>query len=203
MINIFNSSSERPSSTTQDALNDLADKWDWEDIVYDTTTPTNVTQLWLSAKLYLSLDTSISHYLQIIHSVGDYTGKISIPYTEYRIVSTDNALLFIPIGSSASSSYFALSRTVDTKIRESCGCVWHASNTYIFTDNMVSNVSISSLMSNSNTYTQLVPVYSWNSDEYFEDVYFTFIHKSNDGGKSILNDNYYYIHQDVALPYTT
>ena len=199
MINVINSTQTRPSSTTQDALNELKDLWDWERIVYDETTPTNVSQLWLSDKLYISL-TDSNNYIKLTDNVSGYSSSISVSFSAYTLVRTDNALLVY-----TSSYYFIIGKTIDLDSIESNGAIINTSSSFVlFTDNMASaaTMTISSFKSDSSVYTQLVPIYSHTSNERFVDIFYNFIRKSGDSGKIILNNEHYYMNNYVALKYT-
>ena len=59
---IFYSTSKRATSSAQNLMDDLAEQWDgWTDV---TEEDGNVTKLWLSENLYLSLESS---YLYVRH----------------------------------------------------------------------------------------------------------------------------------------
>ena len=76
---------------------------------------------------------------------------------------------------------------------------------YAFTDDMGLKREISAasnFIKDSTILTQLLPVCNPTGDEYFKDAFWTFIRKSNDQGKVILNNEYYYIHGEIAVRYT-
>lgn len=201
MINVINSTQTRPSSTTQDVLNELKDLWDWERIVYDETTPTNVSQLWLSDKLYISL-TGSNNYIKFTHNVSGYNSTISASFSTYTLVHTDNALLVY-----TTSYCFIIGKTIDLDSIESNGAIINTntnSSFVLYTDNMTSAATMTtgSFKSDSSVYTQLVPIYSHTSNERFVDIFYNFIRKSGDSGKIILNNEHYYMYNYVALKYT-
>lgn len=199
MINIIESTQTRQSSTTQDLLNDLKDLWDWKKVVHDETTPTNVSQLWLSDKLYISL-TGSYNYITFKHNVSGYSQSVSTAFSAYTLVHTDNALLvYTP------SYYFIIGKTIDLDSIESNGAIINTSSYFVlFTDNMASTATMTtnSFKSGSSVYTQLVPIYSHTSNERFADIFYNFICKSGDSGKIILNNEHYYMYNYVALKYT-
>ena len=211
MISIFDSTSLRTTSTSQDALNDLATRWNWKNIVYDTDVSTNVKELWASDKICITLSTGNTPYLTVKHTneVSQTTNSV---FTRYHIVSTDNATALIALNTSSSSQYtlyICVAKTIDPNGLESGGIMMHPASSgteYSFTDNITTATNVSYNTGNWNTDSQVntvvVPIYSLTGDEYFKDIYFQFVKKSTDTGKVILNDQYYYFAGKIALAYT-
>lgn len=210
MIEIFESVSLRATSTAQDLLNDLVPKYDeWYNVVYDTTVPTNVTEIWVSSKIYFSLSSDSTPKIKITHINGATTtttstiNKYSIITTDKGVMVTNNTVL------TASGVWFCVGKTTDPNGVSSHGVFFdNQSGTiyeYTYTDNMTLDNYYYSIMCSggkSRVNTVLVPVYSITGDEYFDDLMLAILTKPTDTGKVVLNDNYYYINEAVALPYT-
>lgn len=206
MINIYDSTTERATSTTQDLLNDLANKWEWNNIVYDETTPTNVTQLWVSDKIYIGLSTDSTPKIQVAHSNG-LKKTAGTVLSAYNIVVTDKALL---CGYYQTTAYkwFCVARTLDLNGTESMGVLtqYDSSGTTVtvISDNVTtaSNVTYGTFNANSLYNTILMPAYSITGDEKFVGVNLAILRKSGDSGKCTLNRKHYYMMDKIAVEYT-
>lgn len=202
-INIFYSTSVRATSTSQDALNDLATLWDWNNIVYSETTPSNVEQLWVSDKIYISLSGS---YIAVNHTNG-VTHAFNSVSTTYNIIQGD-ALLFLVNSASSHAPYFCVTKTTDPNGIRSMGVITSTQSTndnaYCFSDNITSiSKYYNGIMVNSDSRinTLLVPIYSITGDEVYDSAYFPLLKKSIDNGKVVINNRHYYLAEAIAIEY--
>lgn len=210
MIEIFNSISLRTNSTAQDLLNDLSTRYDeWYDVVYDTTVTTNVSELWVSASIYFTLSTDSTPKLKISHTNGATT-TTGTAIAKYDIISTDKGVMVTNQTVSGSGAiWFAIGKTTDPNGVSSHGVLFDSAsgsvNECTYTDHMTLDnyyFGMSSSLGKSRVNTVLAPAYSITGDESFDDIMIVILSKSTDGGKVLLSDNWYYINDGVALPYT-
>lgn len=211
MIDIFNSTSVRTTSTIQDLLNDLKTRYSgWYNIVYDTTVTTDVSELWVSANIYISKTTDATPKLKILHTNGASTTHSGSSWTnKYSIVTTDKGVMMINNATSGSNAvWFAVGKTTSPEGVSSHGIIHdistNSSNVYTYTDSMtLDNRYYAGLgVAKSLTNTVLAPIYSITGNEYFDDLMLVLLSTETDAGKVTLNDNYYYINDAIALPYT-
>ena len=194
MINLINSKTITANPTTiGDCFNAIKNaKNDW----YDTSE----TQLKISDKIYLNKG---SDNISINHSNGTKS-SLSTIYSEYRMVITDDAIIF---HTNSTKNIIIIGKTINLNGEESAGAIINSNGTwYIFTDKISSDktsVRVSKFIVTSKTITQLLPVCSPDGEEYFKNVFFTFIRKSDDIGKTILNNENFYIYENIAIRYTT
>lgn len=210
MINIFNSTSIRATSTTQDLLNDLSTRYDdWYEVVYDTTITTNVSQLWVSQYIYLDLSSDSSARLKVSHT-GGATSSSNNVFTKYNIITTDKGVMVTNQTVSGSTAvWFAIGKTTDPNGASSQGVVFDLQSgsvaEYTYTDHMTLDnysFSLTSSLGKSRVNTVLAPIYSVTGDEYFDDIMLVILSKDTDAGKVSINNKYYYLNEAIALPYT-
>lgn len=213
-FSIYYSSSVRVSSTTQDLLNDLAQKWDgWKTIEYNTPgdSTSGVAKLWVSDLIHLSGDTASTPRLQITHTTANQSATATGVVTSFAVVTSESGVLMRGLGSNTTT--FAVGKTTDPDGVESYGVIsamGNIANHTIFTDNMTADSSTiaaqSSAKTGSNYFTQLVPVCSITGNEIFTGVYMILLGKSTDNGQILMDDRKYYFvneaNRGIAIEYT-
>lgn len=213
MIETFDSTSVRTTSTAQDLLNDIASRWAWQSVDYDSQ-HINVVEIQVSNEISISLTSDSTPKVRVYHESNEYSQPLSTVWTTYRIIRTDKAL-FVANGANsigqtgAHSQFICVAKSVDLNGSERDGVVISpsASNSqvYCFTDNMSTTGKYyitTNFIKESSINTLLIPIYSINGDEHFKGVYFAFLTKASDAGKVIIDGDHYYIDQWIALPYT-
>jgi len=216
MISIFQSTSQRATSTTQDLLDDLKATWNgWSSVTYNTDgDPTSgVSQLNLTSEIYLSSDGASTSKLKITHDTTQQSVTFSAVLTSYKIIVTDKGLMLV--GGVSGGIGLVIGSTTDLSGAASKGLVARHtsanSNHTIFTDHMTTGTASMTVTSNavrtgSAALTQLVPVCSFMGDEVFDGVYFVFIGKSSDDGAISLGGKTYYLNNTtssaMAIEYT-
>ncbi len=211
MINVLDSRSLRTSSTTQDLLNDLAPilkaKWNSTEIVYDTTTPTNVSQIWLSDKIYLSIS---SNNVVITHdTLGFTSSRTMVQSNVYKIVETDSAVMIQEYASGNWNTCTVIGETSnpeDGTTSFGIAMMTSAVNLVAYTDSMYSNsnTSLVAQFSSAPQYNeQVVPFVPWYSKDLFPNVYMVTARKATTNEKTLLNGtDYFYVCGALAVKYT-
>ena len=199
MINIINSDTVETSVNIDKCMMALKNSYDnWYQVKMNWN-ETAVDELWLTPNIYIKMDNNIHFY----HVNGQFCWSDAYNYRAYEIIQTDTGILF---NTQSLNNILVISETVNTNGDKSLGMVVKGNGTwYAFTDDMGLKREISAasnFIKDSTILTQLLPVCNPTGDEYFKDAFWTFIRKSNDQGKVILNNEYYYIHGDIAVRYT-
>lgn len=199
MINIINSDTVETSVNIDKcmmALKNSYDDWYQVKMNWDETA---VDELWVTSNMYIKIN---GGEIKFYH-VNEQSCRFSSSYDAYEIIQTDTGILF---NTQSLNNILVISETVNTNGDKSLGMVVKGNGTwYAFTDDMglIREISATSnFIKDSTILTQLLPVCSPTGDEYFKDAFWTFIRKSNDQGKVILNNEYYYIHGEIAVRYT-
>lgn len=192
---------DKASGTYQDLLNEIAELWDWKQIVKDGD---NVNQLWASDSVYLQGD-STGIYVKHINGLNFSTGTTTQFYTRRRYVRTDKALLI----TSLSYTHAIIIGKTNNNGTESVGIASYVQSQFLLdtmTDNTSSLVSYSIdkvLQPNSTNNVQIVPLTNKGGLETFKDTYLLFVHPSSfKDTKFILDGGYYYCNDCVAIGYT-
>lgn len=198
MINIINSDTVETSVNIDKCMMALKNSYDnWYQVKMNLD-ETDVHELWVTSNIYIKNDGDIKFY-----HVNEQFCRFSSSYDAYEIIQTDTGILF---NTQSLNNILVISETVNTNGDKSLGMVVKGNGAwYAFTDNMGLTREISAtsnFIKDSTILTQLLPVCSPTGDEYFKDAFWTFIRKSNDQGKVILNNEYYYIHGEIAVRYT-
>lgn len=199
MINIINSDTVETSVNIDKcmmALKNSYDNWYQVKMNWDETA---VDELWVTSNMYIKIN---GGEIKFYH-VNEQFCRFSSSYDAYEIIQTDTGILF---NTQSLNNILVISETVNTNGDKSLGMVVKGNGGwYTFTDDMglIREISATSnFIKDSTILTQLLPVCSPTGDEYFKDAFWTFIRKSNDQGKVILNNEYYYIHGEIAVRYT-
>lgn len=197
MINIINSDTVETSVNINKCMMALKNSYDnWYQIKMNSGEA--VDELWVTSNMYIKNDGDIKFY-----HVNEQSCRFSSSYDAYEIIQTDTGILF---NTQSLNNILVISETVNTNGDKSLGMVVKGNGGwYAFTDDMglIREISATSnFIKDSTILTQLLPVCSPTGDEYFKDAFWTFIRKSNDQGKVILNNEYYYIHGEIAVRYT-
>ena len=198
MINIINSDTVETSVNINKCMMALKNSYDnWYQVKMNLG-DTAVDELWVTSNMYIKNDGDIKFY----HANEQFC-RFSSSYDAYEIIQTDTGILF---NTQSLNNILVISETVNTNGDKSLGMVVKGNGTwYVFTDDMGLKKEISAtsnFIKDSIILTQLLPVCNPTGDEYFKDAFWTFIRKSNDQGKVILNNEYYYIHDNIAVRYT-
>lgn len=199
MINIIDSIHEAASITMDRFFEYLADAYEWKNVV---TEDDSITRLYVSDKIYIkrSEDDKIS----VCHANGSYTKVLKTSaVNRITIVQTDNGMAFYP---NASVRYtIAINKTTDVNGNESNGLVMDVNGTWVvFTDNMY-DAPVNAIFSQSTSnefITQLIPVCNPVGSEYFKNLLWVTIGNNTDLNNIILNNEYYYILNRLAIKYT-
>lgn len=200
---VYDSTSARTSSTTQDLLNDLAAQWDgWHSVEYNTPgdSASGVATLYVTSKISLSKDSSSTPKLQAAHSTSGQSVAFGAVITKYKIVVSEYGVL-MAAPTVGGGLCFAVGTTTDTLGTTGKGLVTRngsSSNVHtIFTDHMTldtSSIALSnSSRTGSNALTQLAPVCSISGDEIFTGVYFVIVGKETDNGPITFGGKKYYL----------
>lgn len=195
-------------SSYQEAMNLLAACYAWNNVVYDTETTTNVTQLWASEKVYLDFTDG---RIYVKHIDGYVVTPISLATINYIIYKTDLGVGFFQVNGNYKYTLF-IGKTVAPNGAESGGIVTYYNSSYMsnfimFTDNMT-NTNNSSVIKAadfckvSRLNTQLVPVYSNDGDEHFPDLFWCFMRTNTVDEKIQIGDEKYLATQYLAIRYT-
>ena len=214
-ISIFDSRSVRTTSNAQDLLNDLAPiltaKWSDMTVIYDTTTPSNVAEIWVSDEVYISLSTNSTTQLVHHHKTLNLSQAINKNCAWHHIIETDSAILCCWEDNNNLWS-FAISQTTSmTDGSTSYGVAAQSgTNLYAFTDGMFStSATIQAMAVINNRYNstlvneQLVPFASIWSNDVFPNVYEVLARKTTTRGERILNQtDYFYVTYAFAVKYT-
>ena len=200
MINIIDSIHEAASITMDRFFEYLADAYEWKDVV---TEDDSITRLYVTDKIYIKR--SEDNKIGVCHTNGDsYTKTLPITaYNRITIVQTDNGIAFYPAASVRHT--IAINKTTDVNGNESTGLVIDINGTWVvFTDNMyASPINATFSQSTSNEYiTQLIPVCNPVGSEYFKNLLWVTIGNNTDLNNIILNNEYYYILNRLAIKYT-
>lgn len=191
------------NSNSQEMMNLLATCYNWANVVYDTETPENVTQLWASEKVYLELSSGKVY----TKSADGFANNVpsTISYSAYTIFKSDLGV-GLAIGSNPHLTFVGKTKKPDGT--ESAGIVsWTGSYEYyfvVFTDEMTSATYFNqqNSVANSTTNTQLVPIYSRSSDEYFTDLSWCFMRTNTTNEKLVLEGEKYLATKYLAVRYT-
>ena len=214
-ISIFDSRSVRTTSSAQDLLNDLAPiltaKWSDMTVIYDTTTPSNVAEIWVSDEVYISLSTNSTTQLVHHHKTLNLSQAINKSCAWHHIITTDTAILCCWEDNNNLWS-FAISQTTSmTDGSTSYGVAAQSgTNLYAFTDGMFSTsatIQAMAVINNRCNSTlvneQLVPFASIWSNDVFPNVYEVLARKTTTRGERILNQtDYFYVTYAFAVKYT-
>ena len=214
-ISIFDSRSVRTTSSAQDLLNDLAPiltaKWSDMTVIYDTTTPSNVAEIWVSDEVYISLSTNSTTQLVHHHKTLNLSQAINKSCAWHHIIETDSAILCCWEDNNNLWS-FAISQTTSmTDGSMSYGVAAQSgTNLYAFTDGMFSTsatIQAMAVINNRCNSTlvneQLVPFASIWSNDVFPNVYEVLARKTTTRGERILNQtDYFYVTYAFAVKYT-
>ena len=195
-------------SSYQEAMNLLAACYAWNNVVYDTETTTNVTQLWASEKVYLDFTDG---KIYVKHIDGYVVTPTSLSTVNYIIYKTDLGVGFVQVNGNTKCPLF-IGKTIASNGVESAGIVTYynasyMSNFIMFTDNMT-NTNNSSVIKAadfckvSRLNTQLVPVYSNDGDEHFPDLFWCFMRTNTADEKIQIGDEKYLATQYLAIRYT-
>lgn len=205
MIEIQN----KVSTNAQAMMNDLAAARSWKNVVYDTEVTTDVVQLWATDKVYLELNRATA-YVYAKSTDGFSTiigGTGSDKFTGYTMVKTDSAVYVK--SNQTNAVWFAVGAMTDGTT-ESVGIILNDSNSYlyrwiVFTDDMtgdsLSNNLANFFMTDSVTNTQLVPIYPPYSAYHFTSIYWSFMRRASQSGKTELNGQKFYIDKYISVGY--
>lgn len=206
-ITIYKSTERRQSSNAKDTLNDLAEFWDtenWGEIERDETTD-NVTALWVSEKIKITLGSSSSTF-KVGHVPHNRYLDLTGSFNSFGVIKTDTALqcIFYPSSSGYGSQFILIGRVIDLNDSITYGviCRQMGNNPYVnvFTDNMP-DIGIANCIINlpnnqySEYWTVLDPIYCSKNDERFaDDLMIARMRPQNTGGKTQLGgDKWYFI----------
>lgn len=210
MIEMYDTSSFKQSINAQELLGILVDRYGdiFTNIVYDTNTPTDIKELWVSNNIYIAYVSSNS--IKIVHSNGTeatMSGSLGV-FSRFYITEFDNSLLVMNNNTFATSTlFFIIAETVNSNEGNSKGIIIRpsaSSNVKIFTDNMnTDNVEYVKLTNSSAYSTVLAPLYSITGDESFNNIYYTVLSKPTDYGQVTLNgQKFYMLTNNIAIAYT-
>lgn len=201
---IFYSTSKRATSSAQNLMDDLAEQWDgWTDV---TEEDGNITKLWLSENLYLSLESSYLYVRHVSTGANTYfnTGGSGGVISAYVIVVADKGLMWHTASSGSAYSF------IIAKNGEDYGLIYNPSGTlswYLFSESM-QNQSVSARGLSGSTYsmfvTQLVDVVPEGDTAPFDGAYFVFLRPAQFmTGRYLINGKTYYINaaSQLALQY--
>lgn len=211
MIEIFDSATIKSTITISELFDILNKKYNgFTDVVYDTENPTNIKELWISNKIYLSYLSD--KHMKIVHTNGTEVtlGASNTPaFPRSFIVNFDNGILIMNTNTFSGIRYFIITDTIDNNGNISKGIIIKPNtqaneSVRVITDNMSTDTVTYPLANNDDsTYnTVLAPLYSITGDEHFPDIYYTVIGKSTDSGKIILNGQKFYMVPGIAISYT-
>ncbi len=212
MINIIDSLDSRAESTGQDLLNDLADvlttKWPSITVVYDTNTPSNVYQIWLSEDVYIELASSLAFYYK--HATFGFTTDFNHMYNagRYKIIETDNAVM-IHARTQGDWNYCAViaetQNLTDGTSSYGAAVMTNTDRIIAYTDGMYSTgeTQISGNFATTPQYNeQFVPLVAWNTKDIFEHAYWVTARKSTTRGSILQNGtDYFYVVGMLAVKY--
>lgn len=210
MIEAYDTATFKQSINAQELLGILVDRYGdiFTDIVYDTTTPTDIKELWVSDEICITYVSGTS--IKFLHSNG-YEATMSgssTTFTRFYITKFDNCLLVMNSNTFATSTlFFIIAKTIDSNGNNSQGIITRpgtSSNVKLFTDNMnIDSVGYDKLTNNSVYSTVLAPLYAITGDESFTDIYYSVLSKATDYGQVILNGKkFYMITNNIAIAYT-
>lgn len=225
MINIIDSANVRTTSTAQDVLNSIADLWEWKEVVYNTESEGDVSELWASDEvcLFVTSQTSSTTTLAVKHkSLG--LQKIlgsSNTWSHHKIVKTDKCLVIhtAVLGNSNAAIIVIANSFSDKTSKRSCGIFTQTgtktvndiiANCTVVTDDCTSLDATFRPIYNANYYTVFASLNATNGYSHLVGVNqivsttiasesatnFEYVFESADG------DEHYYIVGAVAIPYT-
>ena len=161
---------------------------------YDTVESITITN-------YISIYTgpNVSHTNGSSISLSTGSGNTAT----YKAIITDNGVI-VNVTSDSSAFTIIVGKTISLNNDESLGIIIYNSNGYfMFTDKMnTSKTAIKDFVTTSRVITQLSPICNPDGEEYFKNIFFTFMKKNTDTGKTILNNENFYIYENIAIMYT-
>lgn len=199
MINIINSDTVETSVNIDKCMMALKNSYDnWYQVKMNWG-ETAVDELWVTSNMYIKINNGEIKFYHVNEQYCNFKSS----YDAYEIIQTDTGILF---NTQSLNNILVISETVNTNGDKSLGMVVKGSGTwYTLTDDMgfIKEIrATSDFIKDSTMLTQLLPVCNSTGDEYFKDAFWAFIRKSSDQGKVILNNEYYYIHGEIAVRYT-